>query len=816
MEPTPTSPTPPHPRRRWWLWALAAVALVAAAGGLWLRHELAGSLAQLEGRITTEGVADPVLVKRDTLGIPTIQARARIDVAWATGFLHAQDRFFAMDLSRRLAAGELSELFGAAALEADRTFRVHAFRSVARRVIERSGPRERALTAAYAAGVNAGLAALHARPWEYLVLRTDPVPWTPEDSVLVLCAMFINLQGGARGSIAERNRGLIANTLPSALAGFLLTPGDEWDAPMAGPAITIPPVPGPDVVNVASFFTPSPRPAPADATRSDPPVPGSNNWAVAAARTRDGRAILANDMHLGIGVPPIWYRASFEWTEDDGTHRRATGATLPGTPAMVVGSNGHVAWGFTNAEADLIDLVRIETTARADEYVTPSGPRRFEHRTERIRVKGAPDSSLAVLSTIWGPVTDQDQQGHPLALHWSAHDPDALNLELLEMERAMTVEDAFRVAHAAGIPAQNLAVADSTGRIGWTIAGRLPRRVGFDGQRPESWADGTRRWDGWLPSSEYPSVADPATGRVWTANNRVVDRPALDVEGLGPYGTGARAHQIRDGLMALDRATEKDLLAIQLDDRALFLGRWRELLLHILTPDAVNGRPRREELRRVAGAAWSGRASVDSAGYTAVKRFRAAAIRLVIDPLVAPARRADPRFVRGPAVFDGVVWAILRERPPHLLDKGYRTWDDLLLAAADTTIESLTENGGTVSGHPWGDATRRIRHPFSRSLPWLSRWLDMPADRLPGDTDMPRVRDNIGEDAFGASERMVVSPGHEADGIFHMPAGQSGHPLSPHYGDGHSAWVKGDPTPFLPGPTIHTLTIEPQRGHEPR
>jgi penicillin amidase len=640
--------------------------------------------------------------------------------------VHAQDRFFAMDLARRLAAGELSELFGPAALEVDRAFRVHAFRSVARRVIERSGPRERVLTAAYAAGVNAGLAALRARPWEYLVLRTDPVPWRPEDSVLVLCSMFINLQGGARGSIAERNRGLIADTLPPALAGFLLTPGDEWDAPMTGSATTVPPVPGPDAANLASSSAPSERPRPAEATSSDPPVPGSNNWAVAAAHTRDGRAILANDMHLGIGVPPIWYRASFEWTDDDGTHRRATGATLPGTPALVVGSNGHIAWGFTNAEADLINLVRIETTAPgANEYLTPSGPRRFEHRAERIRVKGAPDSTLAVLSTIWGPVTDQDQKGQPLALHWSAHDPEALNLELLEMERAATAEDAFRVGHAAGIPAQNLVVADSTGRIGWTIAGRLPRRVGFTGQRPESWADGARRWDGWLSPSEYPLVADPASGRVWTANNRVVDRPALDLEGLGPYGPGARARQIRDGLMALDTATEKDLLAIQLDDRALFLEHWRDLLFRVLTPDAVKGRPRREELRRVAGEAWSGRASVDSAGYTAVKRFRAASIRLVLDSLVAPARRADPRFVRGPAVFDGVVWAVLRERPPHLLDRAYRSWDDLLLAAADITIESLTEGGGTVSGHAWGDATRRIRHPFSLSLPWLSSWLNI-------------------------------------------------------------------------------------------
>jgi penicillin amidase len=451
-------------------------------------------------------------------------------------------------------------------------------------------------------------------------------------------------------------------------------------------------------------------------------------------------------------------------------------------------------------------------------YATPSGPRRYDRRTERIRVKGAPDETMTVLSTIWGPIVDQDQKGHPLALHWTAHDPEALNLELMEMERAGGVDEAIRVGHAAGIPAQNLSVADGDGRVAWTIAGRLPRRVGFDGQRPTSWADGSRRWDGWVPDSGYPVVLDPPSGRVWTANNRVVDRPMLDVMGLGPYEGGARARQIHNRLMALDKATEKDLLAIQLDDRALFLERWRALLLRVLTPAAIAGHPRRAELRRAANDGWSGRASIDSTGYTAVARFRAAVTRNVLEPLVAPARRVDPRFVATPAVvdgifwraYDGVVWRILDERPLHLLDKAYRAWDDLLLAAADTTIEDLTAGGERIDDQAWGNATRRIRHPFSRSLPWLARWLDMPRDRLPGDNDMPRVRDNITDQAFGASERMVVSPGHEADGILHMPGGQSGHPLSPHYRDGHAAWVQGEPTPFLPGRTIHTLVIEPK------
>jgi penicillin G amidase len=818
---TPSPAEPGSARARWRAWILVALAVVAAlagAGAWWLHRELAASLPRLDGRVVVNGVAGRVLVKRDRLGIPTIQGEQRADVAWATGFVHAQDRFFAMDLSRRFAAGELSELFGRVALEADRSLRVHAFRSVARAVIDREPPRERALVAAYAAGVNAGLAALPVKPWEYLVLGTSPRPWKPEDTVLVLCSMFVNLQAGVRGSIAERDRALLEDRLAPELAAFLLTPGDEWDAPMAGPATVVPPVPGPNAVNLRASAEQAPRLPADEATSTAPPVPGSNNWAVAASRTRDGRAILANDMHLSLGVPPIWYRASFEWAED-GVRRRVTGVSLPGTPAMVVGSNEHVAWGFTNVEGDVMDLVQVDTAAPgSDVYRTPGGSRRFDRRTERIHVKGAPDETITVVSTIWGPIVDQDHRGNPLALHWTAHDPEALNLQLVEMERASGVEEAIKVGHAAGIPAQNLSIADASGRVAWTVAGRLPRRVGFDGQRPTSWADGTRRWDGWIADAEYPVVLDPPSGRIWTANNRVVDRPALDVVGLGHYDRGARARQIRDRLMALDKASERDLLAIQLDDRALFLERWRQLLLKVLTPDAVAGHPQRAELRRAAADGWTGRASVDSAGYTAVKRFRAASARFVIEPLVGPARRADGRFVPLPPVinavvwrvYDGVVWRILEERPIHLLDKAYRSWDDLLLAAADATVESLTSGGGTIAASRWGDATRRIRHPFSRSLPWLSRWLDMPGVRLPGDVDMPRVRDNIGDEAFGASERMVVSPGHERDGILHMPGGQSGHPLSPHYGDGQAAWVNGEATPFLPGPTVHTLVLEPR------
>jgi penicillin amidase len=299
---------------------------------------------------------------------------------------------------------------------------------------------------------------------------------------------------------------------------------------------------------------------------------------------------------------------------------------------------------------------------------------------------------------------------------------------------------------------------------------------------------------------------------VFSANARVADGAALDKVGFGGYDLGARQRQIRDGLLAIDRATEADMLKVQLDDRALLLDRWQKLLLSVLTPEAVARTKARAEARRLVES-WGGRASVDSAGYRIVRAFRLRVAEDATRPLLAACRRADPGFqylgghgLPGYRQWEGPVWALVSQRPAHLLDPRFRFWDELLLSALDAVVADLTKDGVPLASRTWGERnTTLIQHPLSRAVPPLARLLDMPRQPLPGDSHMPRFQSPGG----GASERLAVSPGREAEGYLHMPTGQSGHPRSPHYADGHAAWASGEPTPFLPGPAVNVLTLTP-------
>jgi penicillin amidase len=814
-------------RRRWpiVLGASAAVVVLAAGGsGAYLHSRLQASLPQLEGERAVRGLGAPVRVERDALGVPLLRGGSRLDAARATGFLHAQERFFQMDLLRRSAAGELAALFGRVALEMDREARPLRLRQVARRALKALRADERDLVAAYAEGVNGGLAALGAAPFEYLVLRAEPGPWRDEDALLCALAMYRDLQG--RQPRQESLLGLMRETLPPALAAFLAPVGTEWDAPIEGDPVPLPAVPGPEVADLrktrpeAAIAESSPPPAsrilvsggvPIGSGPADPDddfARGSNNWAVAGVHTVHGGALLANDMHLGISVPNTWYRLSLAFPGVDG-ERGITGVTLPGAPFVVAGSNGHVAWGFTNSEGDWADLVLLEVDpASPDGYLTPEGPRPLEREVETIEVAGAKAERLVVESTIWGPVIDRDDTGRRRALAWVALREGGLNASLYRMEAVRDLDEAQALAAEAGIPNQNLVVADRAGRIGWTIIGRIPRRVGHDGAVPTSWANGTRGWDGWLAAEDYPRVVDPPSGRIWTANARVVGGEKLAKVGVGGYDLGARQGQIRDDLLATPKASEADMLRLQLDDRALFLERWQKLMLGVLSPDAVANDPRRAEARRLVES-WGGRASIDSVGYRVVRAFREQVRSSVLDPLLAPLRAKDARVRPGTAPnarWEGPVWALVTERPAHLLDPRYPSWDALLLDALDDVLEELTKGGRPLAGRTWGERnTTLIRHPLSRAVPRLGGFLDMPREPLPGDSHMPRFQ----SPSAGASERFAVSPGREELGYFHMPCGQSGHPLSPHYADGHAAWAKGEKTPFLPGPAVNVLTLVP-------
>jgi penicillin amidase len=807
-------------RRRWPLWLARAVqgvlvrcVLLVIAAVLVTVLLVRGSLPPLDGTFPVAGLSGPVRIERDARGIPTIHADNRADLAAGLGFVHGQDRFFQMDLLRRYAAGELAELLGPPVLELDRRNRLHRFRDVARRAVARLDSASRAELDAYVRGVNAGLGSLRVRPFEYLPLGVAPQSWSAEDSVLLMLAMFLMLQES--DFRIESALGVAKETLPAPLYNLLSAPGDRWDAPLEGPVFKTPPLPSAEVFDVRREQLPLLEAPP---KLSNPRSAGSNNWAVAGSHTSHGGALLANDMHLGLRVPNVWYRAAFVWKDGKGIERRAWGATLPGGPGLIVGSNGRVAWGLTNSEGDWSDLVRLEIDpSDPKRYKTPDGPQPFKTFREVIHVHGEADVDRLVRWTRWGPVLDDTgyHQQQPFALRWVAHDAEILTMRHLDLLEAETVEEAVAIAASCSGPQCNFLVADAAGDIAWTIFGRIPRRVGFDGRTPVSWADGKCHWADYLDPAKTPRIVRPKSGRLWTANNRTVAGDQLALLGIGGYDRGARAGQIRDRLFAKDKLDEAEMLAIQLDDRALFLAHWRKLLLDVLSGPWAKADARRVELRRRV-AEWDGRADKEATGYGPVLAFRQRVCAAVLAPLTARCRQVDPTITV--SLFrnqEGPVWHILKERPVHLLDPRYPSWDALLQSAVDSLLTNATEQKPDLAALPWGECNvARIRHPLSaglRDVPLLGRpltgWLDldMPAEPLAGGWgDMPRIQ----MPDFGASERFAVSPGREKLGYFHMPCGQSGQPLSPHYRDGHADWVLGRPTPFLPGETVHVLTLE--------
>jgi penicillin amidase len=730
------------------------------------------SLPDLDGTFERAGLKGPVWIERDALGIPTIEGLTRTDVAYATGFVHAQDRFFQMDLSRRLAAGELSELFGEIAEPQDARARPFRFREVAGKVLEQATPEERALIEAYSRGVNDGLRELGSRPWEYWLLRAEPTPWLPEDSILVAHAMWWDLQySGIRREIVRR---MIEARAPQALC-FLYPDRTSWDSPNsaslnatdeADPAApSCEHVPPPEVLNVrASNVSDTALRVP---QRAD--APGSNNWAVSGKLTASGAALVANDMHLNLRVPNVWYRARLRVAAADPDDVvDLNGVTLAGAPLLIAGSNGRIAWGYTNSYGDWLDVTRAPC--------------------------GASNSELGAL------VAEGPEAGDCWYVHWLATIPEATNLRLLALEKARSVDDALALAPQMGIPHQNAVIGDHEGHIAWTIFGRIPRAT-----------DATRNTGraAWTDVSDHPRIVDPPIGFLWTANARPSDNEA-HVRAIaadeGDFELGARARQIRDGLARLQgNARASDMLAIQLDDRSLFLRRWHELLLQVLDEGAVSKNAARAELRRVV-AELEPRASVDAVAYRLVRTFHdrteRAVWQMILTALNIPTDQAAP-----PAEFEQPLWTLITERPLHMLAPQYSDWRAFLLAQVDGMLEGLRAPCPDLSRCTWGSRRPvQIRHPLSAGVPFLSWLLDMPTVELPGDHDMPRVQNG----AFGASERFAISPGHEADSYLNIAGGQSGHPLSPFYRAGFREWAEGKPLPLLPGKAEHRLVLAPR------
>lgn len=771
---------------------LLVLLLVTVATAWWAMR---GSLPRLDGELAVPGLSAPVSVERDALGVATVTAANELDAMRALGYVHAQERYFEMDLLRRTAAGELAELFGPAAIDLDKRHRVHRMRERVTRNLDAILGDKRAFAQAYVDGVNAGVAALKVRPWPYLLLRTQPRAWTLADSSLVGYAMYFDLQDAQN----ERELAMwrIRPHLPPALYALLAHDGTSWDAPLAGRPrgdAVLPDAAAVDLRTLPVQKNEDPAKVP---ERSDV---GSNNFAVSGQVTRDGRAIVADDMHLGLRAPNIWFRARLRYPDSRAADGRvdANGFTLPGLPALVVGSNGRVAWGFTNSYGDWLDWQRVPACAQ-----TPCPG--VTRTVERIRVAGQDDVEFPVDETAWGPILHRESDGSGLALRWVAHLPGSMNLGLADFLHAHALDDALAMADRTAIPGQNLAIGDRGGRITWRLLGPVPVRQASCEATTVSDAATCAPWS--FTTASGVALPIGSVQRMWSANSRVVDGALLARVGDGGYANGARARQIRDDLFAKDVFTEHDLLAIQLDDRALFLQRWWQLLRD---RDAAQSTPALHELA-TAATTWQGRASADSVSYRIARAWRLAVHDRLLDGLTAPAHAAlgDAFEMPNLSHFEGVAWPLVTQHPDNLLPRRFDSWDALFEDAAREVRDELAKQG-PIAARTWGERnTAKICHPLSRAMPgFVKPALCMPADELPGDSGMPRVQ---GPD-FGASERMVVSPGHEADGIIHMPGGQSGHPMSPFWGAGHDDWVHGRATPFLPGATQHTLKLAPAKG----
>jgi penicillin amidase len=511
-------------------------------------------------------------------------------------------------------------------------------------------------------------------------------------------------------------------------------------------------------------------------------------------------------MHRGLTVPGIWYQARLIIDGDE--PRDVTGVILPGTPFVIGGSNGMIAWGNTNSYGDWSDAVVLQPGTSERTYRNGDNELPFTEIKERIEVKGGEPVEYLIRETIWGPV--HDRMTYPdgeIAVSWTAHSAASLNLNLLRLETATSVTEALDIANTMGGPPQNFVVGDAQGHVGWTIAGQIPIRTGYDPFLPADWSDGSG-WAGWVEPDNVPRIVNPESARIWTANARVADGEALEVIGDSGYDLGARARQIRDSLFEKDSFDASDMLAIQIDDRALFLSRWRDLLLREISASTVDGDAGLAEYRRLVDE-WIPRAVPDSVGYRLVRTFRLEVQTRLFHALMRPARAeyGDDVELRISNQFEGPLWALVNQQPEHLLPGQFDNWQELFVDSVQASIRHFEENYGESLGErTWGERnTVAIRHMLSGAVPLFAGFLDIPDEPLAGDVDMPRAQGRH----FGASQRFSVSPGDEQNGIMHIPAGQSGHPLSPYYVNGHRDWAEGKPSPFLPGEMQHKLLLIP-------
>ena len=570
-----------------------------------------------------------------------------------------------------------------------------------------------------------------------------------------------------------------------ALHDYLLPAATPWDAPLQGEGAALPEPPGAGALDLRAMPKERFEGEPASTRRIS--GLGSNAFAIAGERTATGTALVAGDMHLGLSVPNDWYRLRLQVTGEDA--RDVTGVTLPGLPLIISGSNGRVAWAFTNSYGIWSERIRVLESETRERELT-------------LAVAGGEDVTMRLRESDHGPVVPGLREGEWHALRWLPARPGAANLDLLGMETATDIEGALDVLNGSGIPPQSAVVGDADGRIAWTIAGRIPARGGSAAELPLA-QEVVDSWAGWLDDADFPRIVDPPEGYLASANARLLTGEALALVGDGGAALGARQRRLRERVATVDGLDAEGALAIQRDLHSNWLDAWAAELERLLDASQAEAHTDIAALRALM-ADWQPEARVDNRAYSLVRRWQTAVHERVMHALTAPVRAEYPDFVLDAfPVSQAAALDVVQRQPAHLLDPRFDSWPDFLLAALDGALDADAE---AAPVRTWGAYNQLdMRHPLSGALPGLGRLLDMPAEPLPGDADVVRVQGP----SFGASQRMAITVGAEGEAIFHMPGGQSGHPASPHYRAGHTDWAVARAAPLLPGRAVARLELRP-------
>lgn len=802
--------------KRLGLAALALLVLVAAAAA-WYGKQV---LPVTQGRIALAGARAELRIERDSHGIPSVQATNLHDAYFGLGVVHAQDRLWQLETHRRIGAGRMAELFGEPALQADRFLRALGVRRAAAAQWQQLGPEPRAALLAYTAGINAVISSqLHARPPEYLLLGTSPEPWDPIDSLAWGIMMAWDLGGNWT---TELLRARLALQMPVARINQLLPayPGEELPATAdyaalfrglkldAGPAL--------------AAWQMLPHLAPPSGVEGV----GSNNWVLAGSHSSTGKPLLANDPHLKLSAPALWY---FVRLQAPGL--KVAGASMPGLPFVVLGQNEHIAWGFTNTGPDVQDLYIEEIKADdTSQYRTPDGWAAFETATEVIRVKDKPDVPFTFRRTRHGPVISdagsvadllgpRDKPVYALAMRWPALDADAEPVSTgLNTQRASSVAAYFAATRGFVAPMQNMVVADAAGHIGVISPGRVPVRKAdndLKGLVPAPGWDARYDWDGYVPVDETPRETDPERGWIATANQRIT-APGYPHYITSDWALPFRQQRIEQMLSAKPRHSLDDLAVMQAD------------IVSLAVPTLLPWLQKAESAHTLAAAAQAQLVGFD--GTMAAER----AAPLIFWSWQRQLARAIFRDDVSAALWDrSLASRSFQDALQGVLERNDSTWcDDRSTPTAETcavqssaalgrALDELQQRFGSDVAHwQWGQAhqMRSEHRPFSRVKP-LARFFELRAP-VGGDTHTVNVSRvgllpdvTTGElylDEHGPSLRALYDVANPAESRVMHSTGQSGIVFSPLYRSFVQPWAAVRYVPLWPrGAAGDVLVVAP-------